>query len=186
MKFLPLPLMVVFVSCLGSLSAADPKDLEVINFPSMFRHPDDTYEKGYQYAFGDWDGKKVAQIPGKGLLVNLAGSKGGVGDNQGLDFRKHTKARLSFIIGNRNLATSFIFTLVDRDGTDQSFDVSLGTLPRGTEQTVTVDLTKPSRENKPGGTPGLNLKKLDAWQLTGNFQAEPIEILFLRVVAVSN
>ena len=185
MKILPATLLIVALTGgLDFLPAAAAKEEEVINFLDMPRNPDGTHEKSYQYAFGDWE-KKVVQIPGKGLLVNLTGSKGGVGDNRGIDFGKFTKARLTFIIGNRNHATSFILTLVDRDGTDQSFDVSLENLPRGAERKVTVDLSKPSRENKPGKTPGLNLKKLETWQLVGNFQAEPLEILFLRVDAVS-
>jgi hypothetical protein len=185
MKILHTSLLVVsLASCPVFLPAAAAKEEVVINFLDMPRSVDGTYEKSYQYAFGDWE-KKAVQTPGKGLLVYLTGSKGGVGDNRGIDFGKLTKARITFIIGNRNRATSFIFTLVDRDGTDQSFDVSLENRPRGVERKVTVDLSKPSRENKPGGTPGLNLKKLETWQLTGNFQTEPLEILFLRVDAVS-
>ncbi|HWA28310.1 MAG TPA: hypothetical protein VG734_21860 [Lacunisphaera sp.] len=168
----------------GIASPAAAKDLEVINFVSMYRNPDDTYEKAYEYTFGDWQNKNVVQLPGKGLVVNLVGSKGGVGENRGLDFRKHTKARVTFMVGNRNKALSFQFSLVDKDGTDQSFDVPLDNRPAGVEQTHTLDLTKPSREEKPGSTPGLNLKKLKSWQIKGSFQAEPSELLFLRVDAV--
>jgi hypothetical protein len=185
MKILHTSLLIVsLASCPVFLPTAAAKEEEAINFLDMPRSADGTYEKNYEYAFGDWE-KKAVQLPGKGLLVNLTGSKGGVGDNRGIDFGKLTKARITFIIGNHNRATSFIFTMVDRDGTDQSFDVSLENLPRGTVQKVTFDLTKPSRENKPGRTPGLNLKKLVTWQLLGNFQEEPIEILFLRVDAVT-
>ncbi len=166
------------------LTAVGAKEEEVINFLDMPRNSDGTYEKGYEYIFGDWE-KKAVQIPFKGFLVNLTGSQGGVGDGHGLDFGKRTKARIVFILSGRSLARSFSLNLVDRDGTEQSFDVSLENLPRGVEQSVIVDLTKPSRETKPGSTPGLNLKKLMSWQLTGNFQSEPIEILFLRVAAVA-
>jgi len=185
MKTARLTLMVVLGASLAGIApAAANKDLEVINFVAMYRNPDDTYDKGYDYPFGDWQNKNVVQVPGKGLIVNLVGSKGGVGENRGLDFRKHAKARIAFVVGNRNKAKSFQFSLVDKDGTDQSFDVALETLPPGVTQTHTIDLTKPSREDKPGSTPGLNLKKLKSWQLKGNFQDEPSELLFLRVDAV--
>ena len=184
MKILPASLLIVsFVSCLGSLPAAGGKDVEVLDFLRMNRNSDGTYEKGYDYAYQDWETKAV-QIPQKGLLVNLTGSKGGLGADSGPDFGKHTKARISFVLSSRSRAKSFSFTLVDRDGTDQSFYVPLENLARGVELAVIVDLTKPSKENNPGRTPGLNLKKLKTWQLGGDYQEEPIEILFLRVMAI--
>lgn len=188
MRITPLSLLAVLIlSGPGLLPAAGAKDLELLNFVSMFRNSDGTYEKGYQYSFGEWQEKrKVAQIPGKGLLVNLAGSKGGLGDNVGLDFTKHTKARITFMIGNRNVAKSFTFSLVDRDGTDQAFEVSLGGRSIGVETRATVDFTQPTREEKAGKTPGLDLKKLKSWQLKGNFTTDAVELLFLRVDAVGD
>jgi hypothetical protein len=172
-------LAVLGVSISGVLPAAG-KDLEVINFVAMYRNPDDSYERAYEYMFGDWqNSKSVAQVAGKGLVVNGVGSKGGVGENRGLDFRKHTKARITFLIGSRNKAKSFQFSLVDKDGTDQAFDVPLENRPFGVEQAYTVDLTKRSREDKPGSTPGLNLKKLKSWQLKGSYQDDLSELLFL-------
>lgn len=168
-----------------ALPAGPVKDLDVLEFPYMHRNPDGTREKGYEYAFGDWDDKRVVQIPDKGLLVNLVGSKGGVGDSRGLDFRKHNRARISFIIGNRNQAESFTFSLVDADGTDQMWSVPLKDQPKGMPAGVLLDLTKPTHEDKPGRKPGLDLKKIEVWQIKGNYQDLPIEILFLKVTAVS-
>lgn len=178
-------LSVTLAAGLGFLPGAVAKDLELINFLSMFRNADGTYEKSYQYTFGDWQGpKKVAQIPQKGLLVNLVGSKGGLGDNVSLELSKHSKVRITFMIGNRNAAKAFTFSLVDRDGTDQAFEVSLGGRSVGMETRATVDLSQPTREEKPGKTPGLDLKKLKSWQLKGDFGPDPLELLFLRLDAV--
>jgi len=179
----------LFFSCvLSPLHAAPAKDVVVIDFTSMPRNDDGTRQRGYEYSFGDWDdrsGRAVGQIFEKGLLVNLAGSKGGVGENRGLDFRKHTRARIDFIIGDRNRAEAYAFTLVDTDGTDQSWEVSLKGLPVGVPLSTTLDLTKPSREEKPGKKPGLNLPKLDVWQIKGNYGELPLEILIVKVTAVS-
>jgi len=185
MKILPASLLVVaLTSSPFFLPTAAGKEEEVLNFIDMHRNSDGTYEKGYEYSFGDWE-KKAVQVPAKGLVVNLTGSKGGVGDNGGIDIGKFTRLRFSFVLSNRNRAKSFVFSLTDKDGTDQSFEVSLEGVPRGVEQKFTVDLTKPTRVDAPGSVPGLNLAKLKVWQLKGNYQDEPIEILFLRIAAVT-
>jgi hypothetical protein len=178
----------LFASVPALLHAAAPRDVVVIDFTSMPRNDDGTRQRGYEYSFGDWDdrsGRAVGQIFEKGLLVNLAGSKGGVGENRGLDFRKHTRARIDYMIGDRNRAEAFAFTLVDTDGTDQSWEVPLKGQPVGVPLSTTLDLTKPSREEKPGKKPGLNLPKLDVWQLKGNYGDEPLEVLVIKVTAVS-
>lgn len=170
----------------GIPAVAAVKDLVVLDLFHMTRTTDGRYERGYEYSFGDWEGgKKVVQIHEKGLLINLVGSKGGVGENRGLDFRKHSLARLTFIIGNRNQAESFGLSLVDKDGTDHSWNVNLKDRTRGTTLNPLIDLSKPDREEKPGKTPGLDLKKLKSWQIKGNYQEAPIEILFLKITAVS-
>jgi hypothetical protein len=163
--------------------SAGAKDLEVIDLVHMERQQDGTYLNSYEYAYGDWDNNRAVQINGRGLLVNLAGSKGGIGENRGLDFRKQSKARIEFIIGNRNRASSFVFTLEDKDGTNQSFDIPLQGQPVGVPLAARLDLTKPSRTNEPGAKPGLDLKRLKVWQIAGNWQSEPVEILVLRVLA---
>ncbi len=169
-----------------SVLPAAVRDIIVIDFPRMERTAEGGRQRGYDYSFGDWEGgKKVMQIPEKGLLVNLLASKGGVGENRGLDFRKHSLARITFIIGNRNQAESFGFSLVDKDGTDQAWDISLKDRPKGTVLSELLDLSKSGREDKPGKTPGLDLKKLKSWQIKGNYQSLPIEVMFLKVTAVS-
>lgn len=183
-----LTIALLFAGISAPLHAAAVRDLVVIDFTDMLRNTDGTRQRSYEYTYGDWNdptGKSVVQMLGKGLLINFVGSKGGVGANRDLDFRKHTRARINLIIGNRNRAGSFGFSLVDTDGTDQSWDISLKDQPVGRPLNLLVDLTKPSGENKPGRKPGLNLAKLASWQIRGNFQDEPIEILVLKITAVS-
>lgn len=169
----------------GTTAFAAVKDLVVIDFLYMPRNPDGTRERGYEYGFGDWDDKKrVGQFPDKGLIINLVGSKGGIGENRDLDFRKHSKARVTYVIGNRNRADSFGFSLVDKDGTDQSWDISIKDQTAGVVLTRLLDLTSPARTDKPGKTPGLDLKKLKSWQFRGNYQDAPIEIMIMKVTAV--
>lgn len=177
--------LALFTGCLAVLPAAAVKDIEVIEFTHSPRNPDGTYERSFEYSYGDWGDDKVVQVNGKGLLVNLLGSQGGVGENRGLDFRKHTKARVFFMIGNRNRASGFGLSLEDKDGTNHNFDIPLRGQPVGQVLAATLDLTKPSREEQAGSKPGLDLKKLRVWQIKGNWQAEPVEILVLKVMAVT-
>ena len=178
-------LHVLLLLC-GTTAFAAVKDLVVVDFLQMARNPDGTRERGYEYTFGDWDDKKkVGQLPDQGLIINLVGSKGGVGENRGLDFRKHTKARVTFVIGNRNQAESISFSLVDKDGTDQSWDITLKDQSKGATLSRLLDLTQTGRAEKPGKTPGLDLKKLKSWQFKGNYQDAPIEVMIIKVTAVS-
>lgn len=177
------------VVCCAVLPAADtpaPKDVVLIDFTHSLRNPDGTYERPYQWASGDWDRtSKLAQVQDKGLLINHLGSKGNVGEKRGLDFRKHSKVRVNFIIGNRNQATSFGFKLEDSDGTEAVWDISLNDKSKGNPQSVLLDMTTPSRIEKPGKAGDLNYKKLRSWQITGNWQDAPLEVLISKVIAVS-
>jgi len=178
--------LVVLLLIGGTAAPVAAKDLVVINFAYMPRNADGTHQRSYEYAFGDWEKtKNVGELPEKGLIVNLVGSKGGVGENRGLDFRKHSLARVTFLIGGRNKAESCGFSLVDSDGTDQNWEIPLKDKKRDSVLTVLLDLTKPTREDKPGKIPGLDLKKLKSWQIKGNYQDAPIEVMFIKVTAVS-
>jgi hypothetical protein len=172
---------------LAALPAADlPKDIVEIDFVRAIKTPDGGFQRAYDNDWDDWQGtKKVAQIPEKGLLLNHVGCKGGLGEDRTLDFRKHSKARILFVLGNGNQATSIIFSLVDKDGTDQAYEIPLADQPRGTPISYLIDLTQPSRVDKPGKVAGLDLKKLRSWQLKGNYGDAPIEILITKVLGVS-
>lgn len=183
---LPRHLLVVLFLVGGTTAFSAVKNVVVLDFYRMERSSDGSHQRSYEYSFGDWeDKKKVGQMHEKGLLVNSVGSKGGVGENRGLDFRKHTLARLNFVIGNRNRAEAFTFSLVDKDGTDQIWEISLKNQPKGATLNPLIDLTKPTREDKPGKTSGLDLKKLKTWQIKGNYQDAPIEVMFVKITAVS-
>jgi hypothetical protein len=175
------------VVCCAVLPAADaPKDVVLIDFTRSLRNPDGTYERPYQWASGDWNRtNKLAQIQDKGLLINHLSGKGNVGENRGLDFRKHSKVRIGIIIGNGNQATSIGLRLVDSDGTEAVWDISLTDKSKGTPHSVLLDMTAPSRVEKPGKTEDLNYKKLRSWQITGNWQDAPVEVLISKVTAVS-
>ena len=161
------------------------KDIVVVDFALMPRNPDGSRQRAYEYGYGDWGdaGRKVIQIMDKGLLVNNAGSKGGVGANSDPGFGANTRARIDFIIGNQNQADSYSFSLEDRDGTDHSWSIPLKGQPAGQPIGVLLDLTK-GKEDKPGKKPGLDLKKVRTWQIKGNFQDKPVEMLVLKVTAV--
>jgi hypothetical protein len=47
-----------------------------------------------------------------------------------------------------------------------------------------IDLAKCDNEAKPGSKPGLNLKKIDSWQIRGNWQDPKVEILLIKVIGV--
>lgn len=183
------PFPKVLVLALLLAGAACPllaKDVVVIDFALMPRNSDGSRQRAYEYGFGDWSdaGRKVVQIMDKGLLVNHAGSKGGVGANSDPDFGSNTHARIDLVIGNQNQADSYSFALVDRDGTDHSWSIPLKGQPVGQPIGVLLDLTQ-GKEDKPGKKPGLDLKKVRTWQIKGNFQDKPVEILVLKITAVS-
>jgi hypothetical protein len=179
-------LLIALLPLTGTLAFAADSDAEVINFVRMGHNPDGTFERSYQYSFGDWQkAKSIVQVQGQGLIINLAGSKGGVGENRGLDFGKFTHARITFVIGNRNKAEAFGFTLVDRDGTDEYWEIPIKGMSKGADLSQLIDLTKPTRVDKPGKKPGLDFKKLETWQFKGNYQDAPVELLLMKVMAVS-
>ena len=162
-------------------------DAKLIDFTFIARDTttgEDSKEREFDYAFGDWGGGKVNQIRNKGLLINHLGSNGGVGANKRLNLRGTTKIKIEFVIGNGNVASSFSFSLTDNDGTDCSYTVPLEAKPKGTPISHTFDLNSPTSSEKPGDKPGLDLKKLKVWQIKGNFQAQPLEVLISKVTGV--
>lgn len=170
------------------LSAAGSKDVTLVDFTYIARDPttgQESRDKVFEYSFGDWDKGKARQIRDKGLLINHLGSSGGVGANKKLNFHGATKARLLFIIGNGNEALAFSFSLVDKDGTDAQFSIPLAGQPRGQPLIVTVDLTHPTKVEKPGTTDGLDLTKLKSWQIKGDFGAKPLEIMLSKITTAA-
>jgi hypothetical protein len=85
-------------------------------------------------------------------------------------------------VGNANKANAISFGLTDKDGTEQTWQIPIGTLPKGTDQRVRLDLNKPSSEQKPGKTPGMDLKKILTWQIRGDFTDPKVEVLLVQLV----
>lgn len=159
------------------------KEVELINFKNAHRDPDGTTTKCYEYTFGDWDAGKVINLTGKGALVEAPSGKGGLGENKtGVEFGQTPLVDLYFVIGNANQAKAISFGLTDKDGTEQTWQIPLEGLPKGTSQHVRLDLTKCSSEQKPGRTPGMDLKKIVTWQVRGDYTDPKVEVLLVRLV----
>ena len=162
-------------------------DAKLVDFTFIARDTttgEDSTERAFDYSFGDWGDGKVIQVRNKGLLINHLGSSGGVGANKRLNLRGSSKIQIDFIIGNRNAATSFSFSLSDNDGTDVLFSIPLEGKPVGKPVSHTFEVSSPTNTEKPGSTPGLDVKKLKVWQLKGNFQSQPLEVLVSKVTGV--
>lgn len=139
--------------------------------------------KCYQYSFGDWGNGKVIDLKGRGALVQAPTGKGGLGENKTmLRLDKTPQVDLEVIIGNANMATAISLGLTDRDGTEQTWQIPLEGRPPGTPQRIRLDLTTPSSEQKPGKTPGMDLKKLSVWQVRGDYSDRKVEVLLVRLI----
>jgi len=164
-------------------AALAAKEEVVLDFKAFTRDPDGSTHKCYEYTFGDWGDGHVTDLRGKGALVRAGSGKGGLGENKTLvRLDKTPQVDLFFAIGNNNKATAISFGLTDKDGTEQTWQIPLAGLPVGTEQHVHLDLTKPSSEQQPGKKPGMDLKKLDTWQIRGDYTDPRVELLLLQLV----
>ena len=158
------------------------KEVDLLDFRDFRRDPDGTTFKCYEYTFGDWDGGKVINLRDRGALVQAPSGKGGLGENKTLvRFDQTPVVDLYFVIGNANLAKVINFGLIDKDGTEQTWQIPIDGLPKGKDQHVRLDLTKSSSEQKPGKTPGMDLKKILTWQLRGDYTDAKIEVLLVRL-----
>jgi hypothetical protein len=158
------------------------KEEVLLDFKHISRDPDGTIYKCYQYTFGDWGEGKVIDLRGKGALVQAPSGKGGLGENKTLTrFDKTPLVDLHFIIGNANQAQAISFGLTDKDGTEQTWQIPIAGRPPGTDQHVRLDLTKPSSEQKPGKTPGMDLKKILTWQVRGDYTDPKVEVLLIQL-----
>jgi hypothetical protein len=163
-------------------------DAKLIDFTYIARDTttgEDSNDRAFEYSFGDWGNGKVIQVRNKGLLINHLGSSGGVGANKRLNLRGSSQIKIEFVIGNNNAASSFSFSLTDGDGTENSYSIPLDGKATGTPLSHTFDPNSPTSSEKPGSSPGLNLKKLKVWQLKGNFQPQALEILVSKVTGVN-
>lgn len=169
---------------LSPLAAAPAKEDVLIDFTDVRIEPGTNQViKNYEYDYGDWS-KRIRNTARQGCLIQAPGGKGGIGENKTLvDFKKTTAVTLVFVIGNENRAKSINFGLTDRDGTEQSWSIPFEGLPKGREIRFPLDLTKCTNESKPGDKPGLNLKKIASWQISGDYSEPSVEVLLIKVVA---
>lgn len=164
---------------------ASAKEEVIIDFKTVRRDPDKTIIKCYQYTFGDWGNKKVIDLPGRGALIQAPSGKGGLGENKTMvRFDKTPVVELLILIGNANQANGLSFGLTDRDGTEQTWQIPIAGLAKGVNHRIRLDLTKPSSEQKPGKTPGMDLKKLDTWQVRGDYTSPNVEVLLVQLLGL--
>lgn len=161
--------------------AAQSKEVILIDFADTRKDPDGTSFRPYEYVFGEWT-NRVSDLRGRGVLVKAPNGKGGLGENKTMvDFSKKTTVELYFVIGNANHAANLSFSLEDKDGTEQTWTLPLAEFPAGRLGHATLDLNKCSSEQKPGKTPGMNFKKINTWQVKGDFTEPNIEILLIKL-----
>lgn len=165
------------------LTAAPAKENMLIDFTYYKQERSGEIIKPYEYDFEDWE-KHVTTIPNRGTLVQASTGKGGLGENKPtMDIDKTSTVELVLVIGNANKATSINFSLEDKDGTEQQWNISFAGLNKGQQYRIPLDLTKCSQEVKPGKTPGMNFKKLQAWQIKGDYSIPNVEVLLIKLVA---
>lgn len=166
-------------------ASVQAKEEVLLDFTRVTRDsPNGPIMKCYQYTFGDWGGGKVIDLKGRGALVQAPGGKGGLGENKTmLQLHKTPTIEIVYLIGNANQTGALNFSLTDRDGTEQSWQIPITGLAKGVEQRLRLDLTKPGSEQKPGKTPGLDLKKLETWQIRGDWGGAKVEVLLIKVTA---
>lgn len=159
------------------------RDDDLLDFTHVRRDPDGTLFKCYQYTFGDWGGGKVIDLRGRGALIQAPGGRGGLGENRTmLRLKKTPVVHLLFVVGNANQANAINFSLTDKDGTEQAWPVPLAGVAKGTEQRLRLDLARPGSEPKPGKKPGLDLGRLESWQIRGDWGTAPVEVLVQKLV----
>lgn len=162
------------------------KEEVLLDFADVNRDPDGKIYKCYQYSFGDWGGKKVIDLKGRGTLIQAPGGKGGLGENKTLlQLHKTPTIEIVYVIGNANQAGGINFGLTDKDGTERSWPIPLSGLAKGAQQRLRLDLTAGGSEQKPGKKPGLDLKRLDTWQVRGDWGGAMVEVLLVRVVGLA-
>jgi len=179
-RFLLSPRLALFLLLPAALAA---KEEVLLDFKHFTHDPDGTEFKCYQYAYNEWGNGKVIDLKGKGALVKAPSGKGQLGeDSTSLRLDKTPQVDLCFVIGNGNQARAINFILIDKDGTDQAWQIPLGELPKGTDQKVRLDLTKAVDVRQPGKKPGLDLKHLETWQISGDYTDAKVEVLLIQLV----
>jgi hypothetical protein len=164
-------------------TAAQPKENVILDFTYTRKDPGPSGQlfRAYQYVWDTWD-KHVADLPGRGALIKAPTNRGVMGENRTVaDFAGLTSVDIYFVIGTANMAKQLAFDLVDSDGTEQTWTIPLTDKTPGHLVTQHLDLTNCDQAGKPGKKPGLNLKKIDTWQIKGDWSEPPVEVLLVKV-----
>lgn len=171
------------VNILPSL-AAETKEEVLIDFTDSHRDPESAggaVFHAYQYAFETWN-RHVIDLPRRGVLVKAPSGKGGLGENDtSAEFKGMKALSFYFVIGNANAAEKISFTLEDNDGTVCNWTVKLAGQPPGRLIRLRMDPAKPDNTEKPGRKPGLDLKKVENWQVRGDWTEPNVEVLLVKV-----
>ncbi|HYC72719.1 MAG TPA: hypothetical protein VEB66_16025 [Opitutaceae bacterium] len=170
---------------LSAAPTAFAKETMLVDFAASRKDPDGTTFRPYEYTFQDWGGGKVHDDRGRGALVRAKSGKGGLGENRTMvRFDKTPAVELAYILGNGNRASGLSFALTDKDGTEHQWNVPFNGQVPGREYRHRMTLAQRDQELKPGKIPGLDLKKIVTWQVRGNYQDAPVEVMLRKLVAV--
>lgn len=169
---------------LGGLAApAWAKEEVLIDFADVRKDPDGTVLKHYEYTYQDWGSGHVVDLAGRGALVKAASGRGGLGENKTMvKFDKTPEVELVFTLGTANQANGLSLSLTDKDGTEHQWQIPFSGKAPGQTYRHKLDLTKRDQELKPGKTPGLDLKKISAWQIRGDSKPPKVEVLLVKLV----
>jgi hypothetical protein len=171
-----------FFGFLLSSAHAAPKPTILIDFTDSHREMNGTVSHEYEYTFGDWGDGHVIDLNGKGTLIQAASGKGGLGENKtAVRLNRSSAIDFIYVIGNANKAASINFAVTDNDGTEFQWTIPLAGKPAGQMLLQHLDLSKPDSTPNAGKTAGLDRKHIASWQVRGDYQAPPTEVLLIKV-----
>lgn len=191
-SFLPRGIILTTVLALAGTCAfaadSKPKTKVLIDFTKQDVEMENGVPKPirkYDYSFETWSNKLVF-LEGKGVLIPLLPGKGGMGKDDRLGIGANAvSCTFEYAILPRNESESITVSMVDSDGTEVSWYIGLKDRPRGVPLSSTLDLTKPDKEDKPGKKPGFDKTKTKTWQIKGNWQDPKVELVLIRLSAVT-
>ena len=165
-------------------AASRPKTLIDFGSTRMIGDPTGsmTIARVFDYAWNDWQGDGLIDLRGKGTLIRSKTGKGNLGqEGTRIVFDRSPALEFQYVVGADNQAKSLTFKLVDQDGTEGTWTIPLEGRPRQQLSTVRFDLAKPDNV-KGGKKPGLDVKRIDKWEITGDWQDAPTEVLLVKLV----
>lgn len=190
-RFLPAAAFLIVAAFAFAQSPAAPaaapkplKEVTLIDFTDIRRDRNGQVElRPYEYAFEDWN-RHVIDLPDRGVLIQARSGKGGLGENRPqADFRRAASLVLFFSIGNANRAQGLALSIKDSDGTEYVWNIRLAERPAGQPLRLRLHVEKPDSVQSPGKKAGLDLKRIETWQIRGDWQDAPVEVLLIKLAA---